>query len=289
MTRLVSVIVPAYNAEEVLAFQLEALSQQTYTGTFEVIVADNGSTDNTARVVLHWQKRMPYLRLADASRRAGASGARNIGAEHARGELFAFCDADDVAEPDWLRALTIAAGSCDIVGGSLDVQTLNESPLRMAAAFHLGDELARALDFLPYVFSGNCAIHGDAFRRLGGWNTSYRHVEDVELSWRAQFAGFQVGYAPDAVMRYRVKRDDRSVARQLYRFGRAHPQLYRDFRTYGMPRSSVRTALKTWAWASSRVPSLSLADPELRWSWRRAVALRAGRVVGSAAHRVLYL
>ena len=91
-----SIIIPCRNAARTIEETLQALADQKWPAAWEVIVADNGSTDNLARVVAKYTLRIPHLRLVDASARRGASYARNIGVNAATGEYILFCDADDV-------------------------------------------------------------------------------------------------------------------------------------------------------------------------------------------------
>src|SRR5688500_9296124 len=97
-----SVVVPVRDGAATIGEQLAALAQQDFPGSWEVVVADNGSRDGTADVVRSFRDRLPGLRLVDASARPGASHARNAGAAAATGEVLAFCDADDVVDPGWL-------------------------------------------------------------------------------------------------------------------------------------------------------------------------------------------
>jgi glycosyltransferase involved in cell wall biosynthesis len=73
----VSVIVPAYNGERWIRDQLTALSKQTYTGEWELIVADNGSTDDTRAIAASWADRFAAFRLLDASGGRGPAHNRN--------------------------------------------------------------------------------------------------------------------------------------------------------------------------------------------------------------------
>ena len=106
---MISVVIPAFNAETTIADQLGAIARQSDGVALEVIVADNGSSDATRTVVETWSERLP-VRLVDASARRGPAAARNIGASSARGDLLIFTDADDVVMPGWLQAWDAAVG-----------------------------------------------------------------------------------------------------------------------------------------------------------------------------------
>ena len=113
-------VVPAYNAAATLAEQLEALAAQQYDGDWEVVVVDNGSTDGTADLARRYAARSRRFTLVDGGPRRGHSAPRNAGAKAARGELLAYCDADDVVAPGWLQAMADAACHYDLIGGWLD-------------------------------------------------------------------------------------------------------------------------------------------------------------------------
>ena len=97
-----SVIIPCKNMAATIGAQLEALANQSWSEPWEVIVSDNGSSDDSVRVVQRYGARLPNLRLVDASDRPGASHARNVGARYAMAPALAFCDADDEVGVDWL-------------------------------------------------------------------------------------------------------------------------------------------------------------------------------------------
>ena len=75
-----TVIIPCFNAANTIAVQLEALAQQHWCEPWEVIVSNNGSTDETVAIVEQYQKKLPNLRIVDSSDQGGAAHARNVGA-----------------------------------------------------------------------------------------------------------------------------------------------------------------------------------------------------------------
>jgi glycosyltransferase involved in cell wall biosynthesis len=286
---LVSVVMPVLNGAATLPQQLEALAGQSYRGPWELVVADNGSTDATADVVREWTGKLPCLRLVEASERMSTNHARNVGAAAAHGELLAFCDADDVATPGWLAAMADALGSYDLVGGRLDDQALNDPVSRAWRMSPDPDRLPSALYFRPYATSANLGVRAEVLRALGGWNEEFvRGGTEVEFCWRAQLAGYRLGYAPDAVMQYRYRATRWAFAYQLYRYGRAEVQLYRAFRYRGVPRPSVYRAARAWAWTLVHLPYL-LRSRTHQGRWLRTAAFRVGRLDGSVRFRTLCL
>ena len=99
---LFSVIIPAYNAATVLPRSLASVSRQTFDD-FEVVVVDDGSTDETTSVAESFGNEVS-LRCVHQDN-GGAATARNAGAAAAQGRYFLFLDADDEAEPEWLERL----------------------------------------------------------------------------------------------------------------------------------------------------------------------------------------
>ena len=81
----VSVVIPALNVADTIGQQLDGLACQNFNGNWEVIVADNGSTDSTREVVESFADRLPALKVIDASDRRGINHARNVGSQAARG------------------------------------------------------------------------------------------------------------------------------------------------------------------------------------------------------------
>lgn len=284
---MVSVILPVRDGAQVLAEQLEALSGQTYDGAWELIIADNGSNDETVAVIEDWRQRFPCCRVVDAADRPGAAHARNRGAAAAHGEVLVFCDADDVVDTDWLAAMTDALAEADVAAGRIDTGQLNDAISRRWRPFLAHESEPVSHGWMPYALTASAAFRATAFRALGGFREDYSVGEDVELCWRAQLHSMRFTFVADAVVHYRYRRGLWPLLRQYVAYGTIGPRLYRDFREAGMPASPARAAAGPWLRLLTRLP-IDLFSRQARGDTLRRLAFRIGRIIGSLRTRVLY-
>ena len=108
---LVSVVMPSFNAERYIAESIDSVMAQTVED-LELIVVDDGSTDGTAAVAAARQRRDPRIRLLPQKANRGPAYARNVGIDHARGEMIAFIDSDDVWRPEKTEKQVAAMERC---------------------------------------------------------------------------------------------------------------------------------------------------------------------------------
>lgn len=281
---LVSVVIPCYNGADVLRRQLWALQRQDIAVSWEIIVADNGSTDGSAEAAREFAAARIPVTVCDASNRRGINHARNVGARAARGKFILLCDADDEVTDGWLAAMVDAFTSgATLVGGRLIRVAPDQSPLGVP-----DDGLRTDLSFLPWPQGANCGFTRPIYDELGRFDESYRGGGDeTDFFWRAQLRGHALRYVPDAAVLYTQRPAARQRFRQHYRFGRSHVQLFKRFAPHGMPRASTMAAIRFWLtiiW----VFLLAVPAPDRR---RLAVAhlgQRCGRIGGSTAFRVWY-
>lgn len=281
---MISVVVPVRNGMPWLEEQLRAIVEQDCDEPWEVIVANNNSTDASGRVAQEWADRSTMLRVVDASRAHGPGATRNVGAAEARGDLLAFCDADDIVQPGWLKAHVATLVDADISAGVIDYWSLNEraapSPISYAPPPAVG-----LFGFLPAAASGNLAIRRDTFEDVGGFTEDLMTGEDMDISWRAQLRGSQFALSPDAVIARRDQRGFKAVFRRYTAYGRCGPVLFRRFRSEGLRREPM-LAGKTWAWLLLTSPRL--VEPDFRDRWARVAGWRTGRLVESIRSRTFF-
>ena len=100
---VISVVLPVRNGSALIGRQLEALARQQVSFVWELIVVDNGSTDDTVAKAEEFSDRLP-LRIVHHGER-GLAGSRNAGVEASAARLIAHCDADDEVAEEWLRSI----------------------------------------------------------------------------------------------------------------------------------------------------------------------------------------
>jgi peptidoglycan/xylan/chitin deacetylase (PgdA/CDA1 family)/GT2 family glycosyltransferase len=188
----VSVVIPAYNEENYLLSCLESIKKQDYVGEYEVIVVDNASTDNTAKIALDWGAKVAY-----ESKRSPAC-ARQKGAEVATGELIAFIDADTQAPAHWLSTLVsrlVREPETAVISGPYayyDAGKFTKITSYFGNFFSIiTDHLFRkAFNKGGAIWGCNFAVRRSAFWEVGGFDTNIKfYGEEYELSLRLKKAG----------------------------------------------------------------------------------------------------
>jgi glycosyltransferase involved in cell wall biosynthesis len=207
-----SVVVPAYNAQETMPALMESLSKQN-SGDFEVIVVDDCSKDDTVSMM------KPYsCQLIQLTENHGPAYCRNVGARKAQGEILVFTDSDCSATPGWLEAIEDHFSRKDTealmgrvvlppstwIGDSI-------SALGFPAGGAIGFDKIWKVDgrgFTNSLSSCNCAVRKDVFWKAGGFDETFPLPggEDSLLAYEIRKLGYRIKYCPDVVA-YHEARD----------------------------------------------------------------------------------
>ena len=280
-----SVVIPMRDAAATVGAQLEALRAQEWSGSWEVLVADNGSDDESRALVAAVEVADPRFRLIDASGTPGPSAARNAGAARARGVSLAFCDADDIVGDGWLAAVGVALRDATAVTGPLEQHRLNPPWLRDV----YGAAGGGAQDFagIPFGPSANLGVRRAAFEDIGGFDESLSVGEDIELCLRLWAEGHRLEFVPEAVIHYRYRQNLTELFKQAFRYGQAGPMIVRRIERTAAPRPHRLRGLKSWVWLLRRAPQLR--RKQVRARWLVVLGMATGRVVGSVRHLTIYL
>ena len=140
------------------------------------------------------------------------------------------------------------------VGGYLDEESLNPPAVLAWRPRATPGELPCPFGLLPAPIGANCGVWRDAYEAVGGFDLSFRGAaaEETDLFWRLQLAGYQLGYAPDAVVAYRHRPDLRSLLRQWRGYGRGRAHLVARYQELGLlPAESWQDAVRTSVWLAA--------------------------------------
>jgi glycosyltransferase involved in cell wall biosynthesis len=278
---IVSVIIPALNATATLPLQLSALAGQDFDGPWEILIADNGSTDDLAACVERCRAELdglPECRIVDASRVAGAGYARTTALFHARGELLAFCDADDVVSPSWLAAIVDGLRTSDVVTGPIiEVTTAQLEAEGPEGLFRSLDGAGRTLSAQRGggIWGGNSGLRRTA---LSGFAPDLMFLEDAAVARRATETGSSRDWIEEAIVLYRQPEVSSTSFRKGLGNGVGTVQLLREFPELG---SALPHPIKSMAWIFLRAPGAVFSPRRAPWS--RAV----GRYTGVVLERIL--
>ena len=198
----VAIIIPAYNAAAFVAEAIGSALAQTVAAA-QVIVVDDGSTDDTASIAAQFGDKVRVLRQSNA----GVSTARNLGAAQATAEWLLFLDADDRLRPGALAALLARAGNFGVIYGQSVDFTEGEhfekehGSCAMQGAVPLGARVA--FWKAPIGTPGAALIRRSVFDDVGGWNPRFNTTADRDLWCRAGTVA-EFGFVHEVVVERRV-------------------------------------------------------------------------------------
>jgi len=283
----VSVVIPTCNNGATIEAQLSALAKQDFAGTWELLVVDNRSTDDTRAVATRWLDRLPQLRVIDAPDRQGVSYARNVGIRAARAPLVAFCDGDDVVDRSWLAEMVASSEDADVVIGRLSFELLNDPDEAQWRGFDANVE-ARGGPAVDCIWGGNFLARNTDLEAVGGFDEAFAAGgEDVDLDLRLRRKGATFTRNDEAILHYRVRSAVPDLARQGYRYGRSFALICKKHGPDCGLKRPISLVLKTWGWLIVNAWWLASHRRRGRWVW--IAGRSAGRMSGSIKYRVMCL
>jgi biofilm PGA synthesis N-glycosyltransferase PgaC len=231
----ITLMIAAYNEEVAIAETLDYALRTEYPGDFEVVVADDGSTDRTREIVAEYQERHASVRLI-AAPHAGKAMTLNYALETVTTPLVSTIDADTLLMPYSLRRavarMLISPPDTVAVAGAVLVRNSRENILTRAQEwdYFLGiASVKRAQGLLQgtLVAQGAFSVYDTtALKLIGGWPN--RIGEDIVLTWKMLLQGGRSVFEPTAVAFTEVPAQWRSFARQRRRWARGMIEGLRD-------------------------------------------------------------
>ena len=197
-----SIVVPCYNGEEVIANTLNNLLKLDYKELKKIIVVDDCSTDNSYAIAKEFQKKYPerVLVVQTPKNTGNAAGAKNYGAKFVKTELIGFTDDDSLPEKDSIKYMIGFFDDKKVgsVTSTVLVQNRNNFILRLQSIEYKVIKFSRKLlEFLDsiYVTPGPLAIYRkSAFDAVRGFDEK-NLTEDIEITWHLQYKGYKIKMA----------------------------------------------------------------------------------------------
>ncbi len=231
-----SVIVPSYNRQDEIRELLQSFTVLDFDpDRLELIIADDGSQDETEQVADSFRGRLPFPLFFHRQENRGPGAARNMGMEKAGGDFFIFIDSDCSVPPNWLRNIDrrLQRQDADAFGGRDSflpgfpdlLKAINYSMTSFITTGGLrgrkGKKLAK---FYPRSF--NMGLSRDLYKKIGGFG-ALRHGQDIEYSHRIIKSGARVIYINDAVVYHKRRTSIIKFYRQVFNWGVARINLYK--------------------------------------------------------------
>lgn len=233
----VSVVVPVYNDPDGLAQTLESLTVQTYPADrHEVIVVDNGSTDDTPAVAHGFCSRHDHVTLVVEGAIQGSYAARNRGIRNASGEVIAFVDADVTVPADWLARVAAATAETDYLACGVQLYTDGTETLASKYDRLSGFRVGWYVDELHFAPTCCLAVRAGVFDDVGLFDSRLVSSGDLEFGNRVHESGRTLTYRPDIRMYHPTRDSVAALLRKAARIGRGRQQLRRFYPDrYGSP------------------------------------------------------
>jgi GT2 family glycosyltransferase len=266
MTDLVSVVIPAYNAEATIGACVQAVRDQAFEGPVELIVVDDGSTDGTAAAA----------RAAGAivitTPRGRPAAARNAGLRAACGPIICYTDADCAPHPNWLREITAPFADPGVAACKGSYATQQTALVARFVQIEYEDKYdrLRRQATIDFIDTYSAAYRRDVLLVNGGFDEQFDYAEDQELSFRLAARGCRMLFREAAVVDHRHTATLRGYLRKKAIIGywkaqvvRRHPgRAVSDSHTPQVMK--VQMALATLALAALAAGGVGAA---LGWGW----------------------
>lgn len=232
-----SVVIPAYNCAKTIGVQLGALQKQDFRENFEVIVADNGSTDDTESVIGQYTGLIKNLKIIKANKKRGAGYARNRGVDAAQSEIILFCDADDKVSYSWITQMEKALKNHQIVAPRMEHFEISEHRFANIKRNMQTNGLLNT-DFkpsMPFAGASGLGVQKDLHKRISGFDELFLAGEDWDYCWKAQLEAKAIlAFNPDALIQIRHRGSTYKLIKQAMFWGTYYPMIEKKYKKHGL-------------------------------------------------------
>lgn len=219
---LITAVIPLYNGAPFIREAIQSILGQILVPD-EIIVVDDGSTDAGPDIVADMARHHPIRILTKTN--GGQSSARNLGVDHANGDLIAFLDQDDIWYPDHLAKLVkpfLQRRTVELGWSYSDLDEINEAGemisrelLKTSSALHPKRNLVACLTRDMFILPTASLISRQAFKAIGGFNEQLSGYEDDDLFLRLFQAGYENVFLPESLSKWRIYQKSSSYSPRM--------------------------------------------------------------------------
>lgn len=218
MSPFVSIVIPMFNASKTIRETIAALNNQTLKD-FELVIVDDGSTDNSDLIVKQTKADFPITLISQPNH--GPAAARNTGARSASAEIIIFIDSDCVPLPDFIEKITAPFENPDVFGVQGEYETKNKNSFMaryVGYEIYFRHEKMKNMDSIDHMATYACAYRKKAF---AGFINNFKkaNMEDTELSYRLSKEKKKLVFAPKARVRHPHPETFSKFMKQQYQRG----------------------------------------------------------------------
>jgi len=234
---IITIVIPVYNDPEGLSETIESILSQKTDISYEVIIVDNNSTDDTWKVANSYAMGHDRVQVAIEDKIQSSYAARNTGIERAGGDIVVFIDADETVDENWLESAvkSLQKLNADYVGCNVKM-TLPRGTLVGKYNAHTGFPVEKYLKRQNYAPTCALLVKREVFDDIGLFDARLTSGGDREFGNRVHEKVYEQGYAEDATVYHPARTTFNSLAKKNFRVGRGFCQKQRYYpERYGKP------------------------------------------------------
>ena len=225
---LISIVIPVYNAQKTILDCLKHCLSQDYAGDYEIIVIDDGSSDDSAKIIKSFGEKIKYI----FQENAGPARARNTGWKNSLGEIVIFTDSDCLVPENWLKKLLTGFESDEkiaVVQGSYDIANKGNLVAEIIN-FDIREKHKKMPKLIKNLASYNIAVKKGVLEEVDGFSTSFLapSAEDTDLSYRIIKLGYKIAFVYDSQVAHYHTETLNKYLKEQSRHGYWRIKLYKD-------------------------------------------------------------
>jgi len=224
----VSIIIPVYNDPSGLEETLDCLVAQVFPkDQYEIIVVDNGSTDNTSEIGKKYADQFhDTIRFVLENKVQGSYAARNKGIEISLGKLLIFLDANVTVGSDYIEKVNdrFRKSNVDYLGCNVKMR-IKQSSVSSRYNFIHGFNIENSIQNENYTPTCNLIVKRKIINKIGNFDSRLEGGGDFEFGERVTSAGFRLDYAEDIILYHPTRSSYKSLIEKSMRMGRGNAQM----------------------------------------------------------------